>query len=181
MECTFRPQGTLSDRFADDVVEFIRRRFCEGWEIFRFDVNRERVIQRDNLVVIDNGILIATLGLEASGELVNACVEKGQGGGKLLLSMILQVYRECGRHMLFAEAPVSNSASAKAFLKSGMHLVVPAQLHRITYPEQTVTLARLEVSLDGRGNSISGKVDIDDALHRIREMREHDSTDRKTA
>lgn len=181
MESTFRVQGTLSARSADNVVGFVRRRFCESWDIFRYDVDRERVIKRDNLLVIDNGLLIATLGLEASGELVNACVEKGHGGGKLLLSMILQVYRECGRHSLFAETPVSKSASARAFLKSGMHLVMPAQLHRIAYPEKTVTLARLEVSLDGRGNPKPGAVDIDDALHRIREIREHDSTNRKTA
>ncbi len=170
VQSTFYSCHTMESQLVDIGLSFIRRRFSESWGIFRSDVDYDRIYNRSNIVLTKNGEIVGWLGLEADGELVNACIEKGMYGVPLLERMIRDFYTFTDNEYYYAETPILKSGSARIFLMAGMHLKQPLHKHTISYPERKVDLVRLEVYRSENPDFTTIPLGIEENLKAIREV-----------
>jgi len=145
MQIRFYTKGSLGHNQINAGLSFIRRRFLQVWGIYRFDVDYNKILNRDNVVLSSGGDTKGWLGCEGNGELTNACIEDGLYGISELVSLIKTVYSYTSADYYYAETPLSKTGSARAFLMSGMKISNPPVIHRLDYPEKSITLLRLEV------------------------------------
>ncbi len=143
MEIQVWDRNTLSPSRCNAGVDFIRRRFLEVWGIYRSDVTRSRVMERRNLIMLDNTRIVGWLGLERDGELTNACIEHGYHGALRLSALIVEAYRIAGRRHVYANVPLVNGRFAGIFLQNGMRLPRVPFLTRLKYRDDDMVLVRL--------------------------------------
>lgn len=124
---------------------FLRRRFLETWNITRTDITSNVINHRMNLVMFDGDKIAGWLGIEKSGELANACVERGYAWREALKPLILQALELDTTHSAFVFVPVEKLASAYIFLHSGMCLPISEKLlvKTLSYPERSILLVKL--------------------------------------
>lgn len=138
---------SLPPYLLKDGVAFIRKRFFECWDINRTDVTYDLVLSRKNITLFDDSKIIGWLGIENDGQLTNACIEKGYKGIDNLVTLIEEAYCVFPSNYKYANVPVSRTASARAFLISGMKLAQNPRLFKLKYPEKEVTLVKLFTDL----------------------------------
>lgn len=176
LQSTFYLCHTMDSQLVDKGLSFIRRRFSESWGIFRSDVDCDRIYNRSNIVLTKNGEIVGWLGLEADGELANACIEKGMYGVPLLERMIRDFYTFTDNEYYYAETPILKSGStgaARIFLMAGMHLKQPLYMHTISYSERKVDLVRLEIYRSENPDFTSIPSGIEENLRLIKEVKKN--------
>jgi hypothetical protein len=145
MKASFFAAGTMPAELVRQGTDFLRRRFFESWNITRSDISNELLFQRHNLVMLAGDSIAAWLGIEADGELTNACVERGYRWQSALRPLILQAFAWDENHAAFAFVPAEKLASAYIFMSLGM--VFPAGdqvcVKRISYPERSILLVKI--------------------------------------
>lgn len=72
---SYIPKGSMTATLAYEGTNFLCRRFFDTWNILRTDITINSLLGRDNLIMFDDDQICAWLGVEANGEITNACVE----------------------------------------------------------------------------------------------------------
>lgn len=170
MNLKFCAENTLPPHLLKEGIKFIRRRFQEVWGIYRTDVTYDLVLRRKNIVLFDNSKIVGWLGIESDGELTNACIEKKYGGGNTLIGLIEKAYRSASFKYMYANVPIKKTASARAFLTSGMQLEKAPYLTKLIYPEKEVIVVRLSIDLMKDRRKEKDQNSIEKDIERIREL-----------
>lgn len=141
----FFASGKAPPALVSQGKKLLSRRFWEMWRINRTDITDETIALRQNLVMLDGDRIAAWLGIEESGELTNACVERGYHWRRALKPLIRQAFNLDSGHGAFAYVPVEKLASAYILMESGM---IPPDLNllslkTLTYPERSILLFKL--------------------------------------
>lgn len=139
----YDPPDGLSEAEVAEGVSFIRRRFFEDWQIRRHDVTPELLVARGNLRLFSPRGLIGWLGIEATGELDNGCIDV-EGMGSSYLTRLIRFSYECwDGAQLYAYVPPAPLTSAHACLRAGMRLDAEPDVITRNYPEKAIRLVRL--------------------------------------
>jgi hypothetical protein len=145
VEPSFFAAGSMSADLTNKGCVFLRKRFLETWNITRTDITGDVIDRRLNLVMFDDDKIAGWLGIEDSGELANACVERGYAWRAALSPLILHALELDVKYSAFVFVPVEKPASAYIFLHSGMCLPVGENFctKTLSYPERSILLAKL--------------------------------------
>ncbi|MEB3322325.1 MAG: hypothetical protein VKI81_05830 [Synechococcaceae cyanobacterium] len=146
MELTFHPPGTLAAATCREGVKFLRRRFAQEWGLTRTDIDAGLLAKRENLLLREERKLIGWLGIEASLELANACVESGYPGSVLMGRLLRAAFRHHPHGPLFVYVPTERLASATICIRCGLFLQPdrPPHFKILHYPERSIRLVRLD-------------------------------------
>lgn len=170
IEVKYWTENSLPSYFVKEGIAFIRKRFLTCWDIYRTDVTYDCILSRKNIILFDDAKIIGWLGIENDGQFTNACIEKGYRGVDNLIRLIEKAYCVFPLPYKYANVPVLRTASARAFLTSGMKLEQNPCLFKLKYPEKEVTLIKLFTDLTCNLIRPNSRDYVEMSLRKIKEL-----------